>query len=586
MDDDAQLSFPDGPRAHLDDLLRELMDRAAEVIQTQGRLRALLHATRAVAEPIELSVVLHRIIEGAVELVDAEYGALGVIAPDGGLEQFIHVGMPAGTVEKIGHLPEGHGILGALIVDPRAIRLRELSDDPRSAGFPAHHPPMSSFLGVPIRVRGEVFGNLYLTNRRTGAFSDEDEQLVEALAAAAGFAVDNARLFDEARTRARWMSASAELAALILSSEQESVLDTVADRLVALAQADRVVLLRPLERTRLLQVRIDSGPGAPGGDRDAGDRPEGVEIAATRTVAGAVAESRRPLLLPPGPVEDGVDALAVVQGARTGSLLAIPLRHAGGSTEVLVIARGPDRPRFQRSDLEIADDLGGRLAIALELADARVARQRVALLEDRARIARDLHDHVIQQLFGTGLELQVLAARMQTPQEAESVLVAVRRLDDTIAQIRSLIFAITAPDHGRRTARIRFMELAAEASASLPRPVEVNFDGPVDLLVEGRLLEESTAVVRELLMNAVKHASADSLELSVSVDEHSATISVHDDGCGIPVGGRRSGLRNLESRAETLGGMMSIRSEAGDTTVRWEVPLGGVSVRVASERHE
>ena len=573
MNEDAPLSFPDAPRAHLEDALRELMDRASEVMATQGRLRALLRATRAVVEPLELPVVLRRIIEAAVELVDAEYGALGVTSPQGGLEQFIHVGMPPDTVATIGHLPEGHGLLGALIADPRPIMLHDLAEDPRSVGFPAGHPPMTSFLGVPIRVRGEVFGNLYLTNHRTDDFSAEDEQLVEALAATAGFAIENARLFAEARTRAGWMSASAELASLILTTDQDSVLEVVAERLVHLAEVDRVVLVQPIPHTALLRVLIDRGPRSQ--PAEPGDEMEAVELASARTIAGAVAESGRPLMRDHGFAADEVDALAVVDGERTGSMLAVPLRQPGAGGEVLVIARSPERPRFRSSDLEIADDLGSRLAIAFELSEARIAQQRVALLEDRARIARDLHDHVIQQLFGTGLELQAAAGRLGEHPEAEAVQLAVRRLDDTIAQIRSLIFAITAPDRGRRTARIRIMELAAEASANLPRPVDVHFDGPVDLLVEGRLLEEATAVVRELLMNGVRHAQADMLALAVSVDERAATISVHDDGRGIPAEGRRSGLDNLAARAERLGGEMSIDSQAGDTTVRWEVPLDG-----------
>ena len=583
MNEDAALSFPDAPRAHLEEALRELMDRASEVMATQGRLRSLLRATRAVVEPLELPIVLRRIIEAAVELVDAEYGALGVTSPEGLLEQFIHVGMPPDTVATIGHLPEGHGLLGALIADPRAIRLHDLADDPRSTGFPARHPPMTSFLGVPIRVRGEVFGNLYLTNHRSGDFSEEDEQLLEALAATAGFAIENARLFAEARTRAGWMSASAELASLILSTDQEGSLEVVAARLVQLAEADRVVLVQPIPRSSLLRVLVDRGSHAH--VLDPADRVEPVELSTSSTLAGAVAESGRPLLRDSGSASAAdVDALAVVDGTRAGSMLAVPLRQPGAGGEVLVIARGPDRPRFRPSDLEIADDLGSRLAIAFELSEARVAQQRVAILEDRARIARDLHDHVIQQLFGTGLELQAAAARLGDHAESEAVLLAVRRLDATIAQIRSLIFAITAPDNGHRTARIRFMELAAEASSSLPRPVGVHFDGPVDLLVEGRLLEESSAVVRELLMNAVRHASADVLNLSVSVDEREVAITVHDDGRGIPTTGRRSGLRNLASRAEALGGAMSIQSTEGDTTVRWQVPLGGAPQRVRTVR--
>ncbi|HAM25798.1 MAG TPA: hypothetical protein DCP11_03615, partial [Microbacteriaceae bacterium] len=199
--DDDSLTFPDEPRAELDRALSELVARAQEVLTTQGRLRALLRANQAVVEQLDLPVVLRRIVESAVGLVGAQYGALGVIAPQGGLEQFINVGMTPDEVTAIGHLPEGHGLLGALIDNPRPIRLQHLSEDPRAAGFPAEHPAMDSFLGVPVRVRDEVYGNLYLTNQSSGGFSKEDEELVTALAATAGFAIDNARLFAETRRR-------------------------------------------------------------------------------------------------------------------------------------------------------------------------------------------------------------------------------------------------------------------------------------------------------------------------------------------------------------------------------------------------
>jgi GAF domain-containing protein len=189
MTEGHSFTFPDDSRAELDKALDDLMVRARDVLATQGRLRALLRANQAVIEHMELPLVLRRIVEAAVELVGAQYGALGVLSADGGLEQFINVGMSPELVHHIGHLPEGHGLLGALIDDPHPIRIPELSADPRSVGFPDGHPPMSSFLGVPIRVRDEVYGNLYLSNQASGEFSEDDEQLVTALAATAGIAI-------------------------------------------------------------------------------------------------------------------------------------------------------------------------------------------------------------------------------------------------------------------------------------------------------------------------------------------------------------------------------------------------------------
>ena len=179
---------------------------------SQVGLQALLHANRSIVSELSLSSVLQRIVEAAREVVDADYAALGVIAPGGaGLEKFVHTGMEAAVAQRIGHLPEGRGLLGALIDDPQPIRLRRITDDPRSVGVPAHHPLMTSFLGVPVRIRGEVFGNLYLTRTQAHDFTEADEELANSLAATAGVAVDNARLFDESRRRQAWLETAAEV---------------------------------------------------------------------------------------------------------------------------------------------------------------------------------------------------------------------------------------------------------------------------------------------------------------------------------------------------------------------------------------
>jgi len=249
------LSFPDQPRSELERALQDLVERAGDVMRTQGRLRALLRATQAVIEPIELPEVLERIVEAAVELVDAEYGALGVVSPDGGgLEEFIHVGVTPEQVTAIGHLPEGRGVLGALIDDPRPIRLHHIADDPRSVGFPAGHPPMDGFLGVPVRVRDDVFGNLYLANPRSGEFSPEDEELVTALAATAGSAIANARLFGETRMRQLWTDSAAQITAALLDTAGTDALPMLADELIARTAADRICVLVPDPEPLTLRV--------------------------------------------------------------------------------------------------------------------------------------------------------------------------------------------------------------------------------------------------------------------------------------------------------------------------------------------
>jgi GAF domain-containing protein len=236
----------EGPHLDLDALLAQLIERAQEVRVAQARLQGLFEAGQSIIGDLDLTTVLRRIVQAACDLVDARYGALGVIAPNGiGLEQFIHVGLDDATVDAIGHLPEGKGLLGALIEDPRPIRLGDIAEDARSVGFPASHPPMQGFLGVPVVVRGKVFGNLYLTQPEGGGFSAEDEQVVTALAATAGVAIENARLFAEAQERQRWLHASTEVTQRLLAGGSEDPLVLVASTLLSLAEADLVSVLVP-----------------------------------------------------------------------------------------------------------------------------------------------------------------------------------------------------------------------------------------------------------------------------------------------------------------------------------------------------
>lgn len=566
---DDSLAFPDGPRLELDEALIALLSQAEKVRRTQERLRALLAATQTVVESIDLPELLRRIVEAAVALVDAEYGALGVIAPEGSLlEEFIFVGLDAAAASRIGHLPEGHGLLGALISDPRPIRLAKMEGDPRAAGFPAHHPSMTSFLGVPIRVRNEVFGNLYLTNRRNGEFSDADEQLISALASTAGFAIDNARLLDQALTRERWMTSAAELSAALLSSPTDGSFDLIVSRIFELPGSDKVsVVLTDDEPGRL---RIAAARGAD----EATLRGQVVE--AESVCAGTALAEGGTRVLARQPQREQ-DVLRIADGSELGPALVIPLRARARLWGAVCIAREPAGRRFTQAEIDSATDFVSRAAIALELAAAREEAQRAMLADDRSRIARDLHDHVIQQLFGTGLTLQAVAGSLPPGPDAERVNDSIDQLDDAISQIRTVVFALSRRDE--TTVRHQIIDVVADLSGSMARPAGIRFVGPVDHLIVGDLAADVVGVSRELLSNAVRHAHADGISLELSVEDGWAVVVVDDDGIGTGDIARRSGLDNLDHKARRRGGSFNLESAAGGTIATWRVPLPNGAAR-------
>jgi signal transduction histidine kinase len=534
---------------------------AAGPASSQERLRGLLRAVDTVVGEIELPVVLRRVVEAAVDLVDAEYGALGVIAADRtSLDQFIHVGLAPVDADAIGALPRGRGILGALIADPEPIRLPHLGTDPRAAGFPAHHPRMDSFLGAPIRVRGEVFGNLYLTNARRGAFSTEDEELVRALASTAGFAIQNARLLDEARTRATWMTATAELSAAILTTPPDTVFDLLAGRVADLVDGGAVSVLTPLDAPETLRVVAWRGPGE--------EEVLGATVRETATLAGMALENDG-VRVGTAPAADRRDPALLTSADETGPAIAVALRTRQRTWGALAVARAPGERGFSAVELEVLGDLASQASIAMELSRARAARQRAILGEERARIARDLHDHVIQQVFGAGLTLQSMTATVDE-RDRGRVDEVIHQLDDAIAQIRTVVFALS--DRDGSSLRHRLIDVVAEASGALPRPPALRFSGAVDHSVRGRLADDVVGVARELLTNSVRHAGADSISLEVGIAGGDVSVVVTDDGCGIR-DERRSGLANLTSRASAHGGAMTLDTGPEGTRAEWRVPL-------------
>ncbi|HKC29689.1 MAG TPA: GAF domain-containing protein [Jatrophihabitans sp.] len=559
------LTFPDGPKLELDTLIDDLIAHARQVKKAQGRLRGLLRAIETITSDLSLERVLRSIVEAGCELTGSRYGALGVIGSDGRLEQFIHVGIDDETAKRIGPLPKGRGLLGALIAEPRPIRLRSMGGDPRSAGFPPNHPPMESFLGVPILVRGEVFGNLYLTDSSHGEFGQDDEELALALAVAAGTAISNARLYQDAQLQRRWLEASVEIGAQLLSATGEDPLRTVARRAIDIAQADLVTLSLVSPDGEALVVEEAFGEGAAD--------LIGRRFAVSDTHAGHVIETGRPVLLAALPEDD---RRQTVNSIAVGPHMIIPLRGTGRSRGVLSLVRRLGQPAFTPRDLDMATGFASHASVALELADSRAAEQKLVLLEDRDRIAMDLHDHVIQELFAIGLSLRATATELQSEDRAaRRITQRVEDIDRTIRRIRTSIFAL----HGNVLPsadgiRQRILEVASEVTPALGFAPHVGFSGVVDAVLSPELTDDVVACVRECLTNVAKHANARSVSVDVSLAGEVLTISVSDDGVGLGDAGRQSGARNLRARAERRGGSFELAPGAsGGTMAKWRVTV-------------
>jgi signal transduction histidine kinase len=570
----SNLTFPDLPRLELDQLLAQLVDRAQEVMATQGRLRGLLHAHQAITGGLSLPVVLHRITEAARELVGARYAALGVLAPQGGLAEFVHTGMADDLVAEIGHLPQGKGLLGALVDHPEPIRLNRIADDPRSCGFPPGHPPMNSFLGVPIRIRDEVFGNLYLAESTRGAFSTDDEELVGALAATAAAVIDNARLYEAARARGEWLQASAAITRRLLSTDVDdaNTLRLIAEHAREVARADVVTVQLPDDDTDddsgggCLYVEVAVGAVA--------DGPCGRRTPLTGSLPGQVFTTGRPLRVT-GPDERLPLGAPVIDELPTGPVLLVPLLGSQTVHGVLTAARRRGGPSFTAEDLDLATGFANQAAVALELARARADQQRAALLDERERIAADLHDHVIQRLFASGLSLQALAATLGPGRATDRVLATVADLDATISQIRTAIFALQqVPQSPPRGLRARLLDVVDDVTPALGFDPTVRFTGLVDTLPDA-VADDLLAVLREALTNTARHAHATSADLELSVTPDRVTLEVRDDGTGIGDTTRRSGLANLHHRADHHRGALTLRSaDTSGTHLTWSVPLG------------
>jgi signal transduction histidine kinase len=428
---------------------------------------------------------------------------------------------------------------------------------------------MHSFLGVPIRVRDEVFGNIYLTEKRGGQhFDGEDETVLSTLAVAAGVAIENARLYEESQLRQRWLEANAAITRSLLSGiDGDRVLELIVDHARGILGADLGALAVPVDGSEDLQVALATGIDAESHRGLVLPREGsfvGAAILASETITSAeVAKDPRVTAGPP-------------RWAGLGPAIAVPMVTGGGVRGVLLLARVEGSPAFTQAEAAPLLGFAGQAAVAMELAERRRDAEQIALYEDRDRIARDLHDLAIQRLFATGMTLQSALRFVDRPEGSERLLRAVDDLDETIKIIRSTIFGLRTHDTGpaAQGLRVRTVRTVEEAVPALGFTPTLRMEGLIDTDVPGGVRDHVVAVLGEVLANVVRHAQAAAADVALVVRSGELTLTVADNGVGVADGGRRSGLQNLAERAELLGGELTIDAPSdGGTRLVWRVPL-------------
>ncbi|WP_067500745.1 GAF domain-containing sensor histidine kinase [Actinoplanes sp. TFC3] len=551
MNEPPSLGLSPLSRVRLDELLQEMLDRVGDVVASRERLRALLDAVVGIGSDLDLRSTLQRIVEAACALAGARYGALGVLGPDRvELSDFITHGIDPAAHARIGDLPHGRGVLGLLITHPEPVRLPDITQHPDSYGFPPGHPPMHSFLGVPVRTRDLIFGNLYLAEKQgADEFTDDDEEIVVALAAAAGVAIENARLFALAQRRERWLAAAAEITSVLLGTvRRQEALQLIARRAREITEAELVlVLLAAGDEAGRYRIEVADGSPALAGRE--------IAIDVDALLGGEAGLDRVGDW--PGPVPAGPVMAAPLTGTDPPQGLVIVAGAAAGGTD----------------DATMLSSFAGQAALALQRARAQEERELLAVLEDRERIARDLHDVVIQRLFATGMQLQAVAPHAVRPEAAQRINAAVDDLDATIRDIRRSIFELRAPVGAQL--RTELGTAVDKAAAILGFRPTLDVSGPVDSAVPEDVVPELLAVLREALSNAARHAQASAVRVTVRAADGSVLIRVEDNGIGTDPAAARGGLVNMGERARDLGGSCRITPAAGGGTVlTWRVPLG------------
>ena len=547
----------------LRELLAEVQERIEKIVEGRDRLDGLVEAMLVVTSGLELDATLRSIVDTAIQLVDARYGALGVRGHGHDLVEFVYQGIDDDSRALIGDLPQGRGVLGVLIDDPQPIRLDNIQQHPASVGFPPNHPPMRTFLGVPVKIRDEVFGNLYLTEKANGQpFSEDDEVLAQALAAAAGIAIANARLYAKSRARQAWIEAARDIATEMLSgADPATVFALVAEKALKLADATATLVAIPVDADPVasdvaeLLITETSGALRVSADEDA--------VTLTGTPVGEVFLDRAPRRL------DNLE-LAIGGFDGPGPALLLPLRVGDTAAGVLVVLRRAGLPPFTDEQLDMMAAFAGQAALAWQLATSERRMRELDVLTDRDRIARELHDHVIQRLFAVGLAMQATVPLAKSPEVQRRLAEQVDDLQEVIQDIRTAIFGLHTPS-GPVRLRQRLEEAIAEHSDTGLRTM-VQFVGPVSV-VDATLADHAEVFVRAAVADATRRPDVSRLSVVIEVGDQ-LSIKVAADGQGVPDEASVANLAEMRRIAEEIGGSFTVEtSPDSETTLRWSVPL-------------
>jgi len=560
------LRFPDVPRLALDQLLLQLRDRADDVLATQGRLRGLLRANAVLASDLSLPSLLERLVEEACGLLQAQYAVIVVMGANDRMDELVQVGMPASLLSKVQGHPSWRDI-SELLAPNSTVGDARHETSYESATLDG--PGTADFLQRAVRVGEKVYGRLYLRKQTGVVFTDEDEQIATALAVTAGAAMANASLFNESEQRHRWVVAANDLSNDLLSSESSRPLDMVCRHAMYAARADFATLTLP-DQTYAAGV-------ASGAEPLVGDTLS--HVAELQRDAQLTMSTSEPILRN----DYGDDDPPLVGDVRVGSVMVVPLvagDHTGGA---LTLGRVAGSAEFSEADLTMAAAFATQAAVALAFNTTRRVELQVAKLEDRERIAMDLHDHVVQELFAVGMGLEALSKSMDDAEQSTRVERYVSSVNNTISMIRTRIFQLQSDHQDAEGLRTQVLQLVDAQTEHLGYHPQVRFSGSVD--AGAALADDILAVVAEGLSNCARHARATAVTVLVANHGGMLTVTITDDGIGIGTTTRSSGLRHMRRRAERHSGTCTLSTPAaGGTQVTWTARLDPAPAALSTQR--